>query len=117
MADIAISYSHMNTDLAESLRRRAIERGFSVWMDNADGNHDGMESIAIPWGQSHWDVISQEFIRASVVIAIDTPQWGNRSTAVASWRSSKNGESGSRYSQPASCLSIQAEATDRATKY
>ena len=75
MADIAISYSHMNTDLAESLRRRAIERGFSVWMDNADGNHDGMESIAIPWGQSHWDVISQEFIRASVVIAIDTPQW------------------------------------------
>lgn len=75
MADIAISYSHKDTKQAEELRRVALARGFTVWMDEAESDREGIESIAIPWGQSHWDVIAHEFIRATVVIVIDTPNW------------------------------------------
>lgn len=75
MADIAISYSHRNPELAANLRREILARGLTVWMDEPDATDLNIEGIAIPWGQAHRDVIQDEFARADLVIVVDTPGW------------------------------------------
>ncbi|MGA5541367.1 toll/interleukin-1 receptor domain-containing protein [Mycobacterium sp. NPDC051198] len=75
MADIGISYAHVDAALAIGIRRAFVERGFSVWMDEAGESSEDAESIGLPWGQAHWDVITAEFAAANVIVVVDTPAW------------------------------------------
>ena len=75
MADIAISYSHLDELFAGHVRQAFTRLGVTVWMDEAEQGTGGAEGIALPWGQAHWDVITTEFAAADVVVVIDTPNW------------------------------------------
>lgn len=75
MAEIGISYAHVDAPAAIAVRRALVGHGLSVWMDEADEASDNAESIGLPWGQAHWDVITAEFAAANVIVVIDTPAW------------------------------------------
>jgi hypothetical protein len=75
VADVGISYAHADARLAIAVRKALADRGFSVWMDESDEPFDQAESIGLPWGQSHWEVITNEFASANVILVIDTPAW------------------------------------------
>ncbi|OMC39028.1 hypothetical protein A5740_03030 [Mycobacterium sp. GA-1841] len=75
MADIGISYAHVDASLAIGVRRAFVECGYSVWMDEAGEAAESAESIGLPWGQAHWDVITSEFAAANVIVVIDTAAW------------------------------------------
>ncbi|MFD6223718.1 TIR domain-containing protein [Nocardia asteroides] len=66
MADVAISYAHADTAFAERVQAAVEADGLTVWRD---------ESVNLPPGQRHWEVIAAEFAGADVVLVIDTPQW------------------------------------------
>lgn len=45
-------------------------------MDETGANAEsGAEAITLPSGQSHWEVITDEFAAADVVVVLDTPNW------------------------------------------
>ena len=78
MADIGMSYSHLDSALAQRVRSAFVAVGPSVWMDeisDGSGGVEAAEDIALPWGQAHWDVITSEFAAANVVVILDTPRW------------------------------------------
>ena len=75
MADVGISYSHNTAELAAQVRREFIARGCTVWMDESDEEHDDAEDIGLPWGQAHWQVITDEFAGAGVVVVINDEHW------------------------------------------
>lgn len=75
MPDIAISYSHLDRDLALVIRRSFINEGFSTWMDDAGEDNQRVDAVGIPVGQEHWDVITTEFAAASVIVVVGTPNW------------------------------------------
>lgn len=75
MADVAISYSHLDAELAGRVRQEFISNGSAVWMDEAGDYSGGAEDITLPWGQAHWDVITTEFAAANVVVVVDTARW------------------------------------------
>lgn len=75
MADIGISYAHVDAPAAMAVRRSFLDRGLSIWMDEADEPAEQAEAIGLPWGQAHWDVITAEFSSADVIVVVDTPAW------------------------------------------
>lgn len=77
MADVAISYSHLDRELALEVRRSFINEGFSTWMDDAGEDTQEVDAVGIPVGQEHWNVITTEFAAASVVVVVGTPNWDN----------------------------------------
>ena len=77
MADIGISYAHADALMAIGVRRAFVERGFSVWMDEVGEVSDTVESIGLPVGQAHWDVITAEFAAANLLIVVNTANWRN----------------------------------------
>lgn len=77
MADVAISYSHRDRELAFEVRRLFISEGFSTWMDDAGEDNQEVDAVGIPVGQEHWDVITTEFAAANVVVVVGTPNWDN----------------------------------------
>jgi hypothetical protein len=77
MADVAISYSHLDRELALEVRRTFINEGFSTWMDDAGEDNQEVDAVGIPVGQEHWSVITTEFAAANVVVVVGTPNWDN----------------------------------------
>jgi len=76
MADVGISYSHRDDAAAARVRQAFTSRGVSVWMDESGTDADlGAAGITLPWGQSHWEVITNEFAAADVIVVIDTSNW------------------------------------------
>jgi hypothetical protein len=75
VADVAISYSHLETPLALALRLACRRAGLTVWMDLPETGVDAASERGIPVGRDFWGVIDPEFARASVILAIDTPAW------------------------------------------
>lgn len=75
MADIGISYSHQDTQVALTLRHACIEAGLTVWMDDPGVDDTGESEVGIPIGRAHWDVIEREFAGASAILALDSPEW------------------------------------------
>ncbi|MFI8774871.1 TIR domain-containing protein [Gordonia sp. NPDC062954] len=77
MADIAISYSHRDSDLARWIESHAVAAGHTVWLDDPGERSTYGAGITLPSGQSHWDVISREFVNAGMIIVAATPNWEN----------------------------------------
>lgn len=73
MAEIAISYAHVDTPIALELRSLLVSAGRRVWMD--DARDDDAQSVGIPVGGAHWDVIEREFADAEVILVVDTQSW------------------------------------------
>ncbi|MFF0492538.1 TIR domain-containing protein [Nocardia sp. NPDC004068] len=75
MADVAISYSHADASAAAEVRSAVEAQGLSIWMDESGAALAAVETIHLPSGQKHWDVITSEFAGADVVLMVDTPNW------------------------------------------
>ncbi|MFD6451161.1 TIR domain-containing protein [Nocardia sp. NPDC056541] len=75
MADIAISYSHLDTELAYEVRNELLAAGHTVWIDETGDFGADADGIAVPFGADHWQVIEAEFAAADLVVVIDTARW------------------------------------------
>lgn len=75
MADIAISYSHRDSDIAGRLEYELTAAGRTVWLDDPRERASYGSGITLPSGQNHWEVISGEFLRADVVVVVATADW------------------------------------------
>lgn len=75
MADIAISYSHRDMDFVRAVEQRARAAGHSVWLDDPSDRDAYGAGMTMPSGQNHWDVISREFLNATAVVVLRTPNW------------------------------------------
>ncbi|MEV4241271.1 toll/interleukin-1 receptor domain-containing protein [Nocardia sp. NPDC049737] len=75
MADVAISYAHADAQITARVRAAIEAHRLSVWIDESGEDTSAAESINLPPGQKHWDVITSEFVGADVVLVIDTVNW------------------------------------------
>lgn len=75
MADIAISYSHRDSAAARLIESELTAAGRSVWLDAPSERTSYGSGITLPSGQNHWEVISREFVNASVIVVVATKNW------------------------------------------
>ncbi len=75
MADVAISYSHRDSEAARRIESEITAGGRSVWLDAPSERSSYGSGITLPSGQNHWDVISREFLNASVIVVVATANW------------------------------------------
>ncbi|MBO0985220.1 toll/interleukin-1 receptor domain-containing protein [Rathayibacter sp. SD072] len=73
MADVAISYAHIDGAVAADVRDQLRTAGYSVWMD--DPGEEAVDAVGIPIGSSHWIVIRAEFAAATQILVLDSQNW------------------------------------------
>jgi hypothetical protein len=75
MADLFLSYSHSEAEIAVATRQTLLSQGLTVWMDDATGGVDDIEAVGIPVGERHWNVILDAIAACPTFIVLDSPAW------------------------------------------